>query len=94
MVLLQPLVLKNISLHIFKEFLFSKNVNIHFFKTTISVASPLLTLEPQNLFNRGMASLRSYYNLCDGEWGGGGKMHWLEAQNFSIVVVFVSCDFC
>ena len=63
MILLQPLVLKNIYLLIFEEFIFSKNVNIHLFLATISVASPLLTLEPQNLFNTGMASLWSYYNL-------------------------------
>ena len=30
---------------------------------SISISSPLLMLEPQNLFHRGMASLWSYYNL-------------------------------
>ena len=83
MVLLQPYVLKNISL------LISRNL----FLATFSVASPLLTLEPQNLFNRGMAYLCSYYNLCDGERGGSRKMHWFEAQTFSIVVVFGLWDF-
>ena len=92
MVLLQPYVLKNISLLISKKFIFSK-MSTYIFLATFSVASPLLTLEPQNLFNRGMAYLCSYYNLCDGERGGSGKMHWFEAQTFSIVVVFGLWDF-
>ena len=53
MVLLQPLVLKNISPLIFKELLFGN----------ISIASPLFNLELQNMFHIGSTYICSYYNL-------------------------------